>query len=236
MSTKINIYCDESCHLENDGISVMVLGAVWTPEPAVKEAAARLVELKKRHGLSAFTEIKWVKVSQSKLSFYLDAVDYFFDNSALMFRSVVVPNKKLLNHESFVQSHDDWYYKMHFILLKQILSKSHEYAIYIDIKDSRSQHKVKKLHEVICKSMFDFDRDIVKRVQQVRSHEVQLLQLGDLLLGAVCYANRGLVESIAKLAVIQRIRERSGFKLTKSTLPSEKKFNVFVWSPSEPAF
>jgi hypothetical protein len=84
--------------------------------------------------------------------------------------------------------------------------------------------------------MFDFDCNIVRRVQQVRSHEVQLLQLGDLLLGAVCYANRQLTSSEAKLAVIQRIRERSRFRLTRSTLPSEKKFNIFVWVPKEPAF
>ena len=29
MSTLYNIYCDESCHLEQDGQPVMVLGAVW---------------------------------------------------------------------------------------------------------------------------------------------------------------------------------------------------------------
>jgi hypothetical protein len=29
MSDYINIYCDESCHLENDGINVMGLGGLW---------------------------------------------------------------------------------------------------------------------------------------------------------------------------------------------------------------
>ena len=31
MSETFNIYCDESCHLENDGQKAMVLGAVWCP-------------------------------------------------------------------------------------------------------------------------------------------------------------------------------------------------------------
>jgi hypothetical protein len=31
----IKIYCDESCHLENDHIPVMVLGAVTCPAGAV---------------------------------------------------------------------------------------------------------------------------------------------------------------------------------------------------------
>ncbi len=29
MTQTIHIYCDESCHLENDGMQAMVLGALW---------------------------------------------------------------------------------------------------------------------------------------------------------------------------------------------------------------
>ena len=31
MSQPYNVYCDESCHLEHDRQSIMVLGAVWCP-------------------------------------------------------------------------------------------------------------------------------------------------------------------------------------------------------------
>ncbi len=31
MGDIFNVYCDESCHLENDHRKVMVLGAVWCP-------------------------------------------------------------------------------------------------------------------------------------------------------------------------------------------------------------
>ncbi len=31
MTQIFNVYCDESCHLENDHQSAMVLGAVWCP-------------------------------------------------------------------------------------------------------------------------------------------------------------------------------------------------------------
>jgi len=31
MRDTYNIYCDESCHLEHDGIPTMVIGAVWCP-------------------------------------------------------------------------------------------------------------------------------------------------------------------------------------------------------------
>lgn len=45
---------------------------------------------------------------------------------------------------------------------------------------------------------YDYSKEIIKKVQQVRSHEVELTQLADLLTGAVSYVNRGLSDSLAK--------------------------------------
>ena len=42
-----NIYCDESCHLENDDFSAMVLGAVWCPDSHHKYLARKVKQLKK---------------------------------------------------------------------------------------------------------------------------------------------------------------------------------------------
>lgn len=39
MSETFNLYCDESCHLENDHQKVMVLGAVWCPLEKAGEIA-----------------------------------------------------------------------------------------------------------------------------------------------------------------------------------------------------
>jgi len=231
--TTFNIYCDESCHLEHDNSVVMVLGAIWASQKASKQAAQRIMELKERHGLSRHMEVKWVKVSKSRLTFYMDLVDYFFDNSELMFRSIVIPNKSKLKHAQYGQTHNDWYYKMQFLLVKQILERTENYCVYLDIKDSKSNENIARLHEFMCKSVLDFDRAIVKNVQQVRSHEVQLIQLSDLLIGAIGYANRNIKTSDAKLAIVERIRARSRLSLTKSTLPSERKMNLFRWSAQE---
>jgi len=50
-----------------------------------------------------------------------------------------------------------------------------------------------------------------------------------LLLGAVGYVNRGLGGNAGKEALIARIRERTGYELTRSTLLREPKFNLFLW-------
>ena len=101
--------------------------------------------------------------------------------------------------------------------------------MYLDIKDTRGQKKVNRLKAHLNESLYDFDRDVVKKIQQVRSHEVELVELSDFLVGAVCYANRGLTGSQAKLAVIAKIREKSGYNLLQSTLYKEDKVNIYIW-------
>ena len=120
---------------------------------------------------------------------------------------------------------------MYFQLLKVIFESGNRYRIYLDIKDTRSQQKVTKLHDYLANAQYDFNKEIVAWIQQVHSSEIEQLQLADVLIGALSYLHRGLQTSPAKQAVIERIKARSGFSLRRSTLPSEKKFNVFVWTP-----
>ena len=105
-------------------------------------------------------------------------------------------------------------------------------SIYIDIKDTRGEEKVKKLHDCLCRNKYDFDRDIIQKVQQVRSHELELVALADLFVGAMSYVHRNLSGSDTKLDVIDRIKKLSHYSLLKSTLYREDKFNIFVWHQS----
>jgi len=233
MNHTINVYCDESCHLENDHQSIMVLGAVWCPQAKAHEINVRIREIKGKYGLSPSFEMKWTKVSPARLDFYQDVVDYFFDDDDLHFRALVVSDKSKLQHARFGQDHDEWYYKMYFDMLKILLTPNARFDIYIDIKDTRSAGKVAKLHEVLANNMYDFDRSIIRRVQTVRSHEIGIMQLADILIGATSYANRRIQTSAAKLALVQRIRNRSGYSLTRTTLYREDKVNLFLWHARE---
>jgi hypothetical protein len=233
MTLAYTVYCDESCHLERDHQPAMVLGAVWCPTDKVQEISVRVKELKTRHGLSSGLEIKWTKVSPAQQQFYLDVLDYFFDDDDLHFRGLIVPDKTKLRHKAFGQTHDEWYYKMYFDLLKVILTPDARYRIYIDIKDTRGSQRVAKLHEVLCNNSYDFRRQIIERVQLVRSHEVAIMQLTDLLTGLVSYANRRLETSPAKRSLVARMAQRSGYALTRSTLLRENKVNLLRWQAAE---
>jgi hypothetical protein len=227
-----NIYCDESCHLENDK-GPMALGAIWCDKDKLSKISSYIRSIKKKHNMPAAFEIKWTKVSASKFTFYADLINYFFDETELHFRAIIIPEKNKLNHSAYNQTHDEWYYKMYFLLIKQILEPSNQFNIYIDIKDTRGSEKVQKLREILSNNAYDFDKRIVKKTQQVRSHETIIMQLTDLLIGSLTYLHRKRASSYAKLQLIELIKKRSGHVLMNSTLPKENKFNLFVWSPRE---
>jgi len=233
MAESFNIYLDESCHLENDGISVMTLGVIWCPQEKAKEIAVRLRDIRSLHGLPRDFEIKWNKVSPAKSAFYQAVIDYFLDDDDLHFRGIIIPDKQLLEHSRFSQSHDDWYYKMCFTLLEPVIDPTQQYAVYLDIKDTRSEAKRSKLENVLRNAKYDGSGNIVRRVQQIRSHESELMQLADILIGAVSYANRALTTGAAKLALIRRIQQRTHLTLTRSTWLRAPKFNLLCWKARE---
>ncbi|MDO8542625.1 MAG: DUF3800 domain-containing protein [Opitutaceae bacterium] len=225
MPQVFNLYTDESCHLEHDHQSVMVLGVVWCLQEKARETAVRIREIKVAHGLPPDFEMKWSKVSPAKQDFYLTVLNYFFDDDDVHFRAWVA-HKAGLRHADFGQSHDDWYYKMMFGFFEPLLTPDARFRLYLDKKDTRSSRKVAKLHEVLCNNLYDFDRQIVERVQVVESHAVEQLQLADLLLGAVGYVNRDLNQSLAKNALVARIRERTGYSLLRPTLLKEENSGI----------
>lgn len=231
MTATYNIYCDESCHLENDRQKAMVLGAVWCPEGKAREIAIRLRGIKVKHSLGKDFELKWTKVSPAKLNYYVDVLNYFFDDDDLCFRALIVPDKAQLRHIEHDQDHDEWYYKMYFNMLKTILNPEHHYKVYIDIKDTHSAKKLRKLHDVLCNNIYDFDRKIIERIQAVHSYEVEQVQLSDMLIGIIGYINRGLSSSASKCNLVRRMQERSGYSLTRSTLVNSRKVNLFHWRP-----
>jgi hypothetical protein len=224
-----NIYCDESCHLEFDRQSYMVMGALACPTERARHIAESLRAIKKKHGIPPKLELKWTKVSPKKWSLYRDYLNFFLKEPLLNFRAVVI-QKDVLEHRRHDQTHDEFYYKMYFLLLANmpVPAQSEQY-IYLDIKDTKSEDKVQKL-ERILRAKLDLGQEVIKRVQHIRSEEVEQAQLADLLIGAVGYANRRLTTSVAKRSLISHIAKQTQLSLTKTTALYEPKINLFMWT------
>ena len=230
----INIYCDESCHLEHDNAKAILMGAITCPTDEKDRIYGEIRKIKESHNLSSWAEIKWTGVSKSKLQLYLDLIDYFVQESSLSFRAVVVKNKENLNHAKFNGgSHDLWYYKTYYYLLDAIVGYHHEYKIMIDIKDTRGGPRVKKLREVLCNNMYDFKQDVIKGIYQIQSHESEIMQLADLLVGAIGFYHNGHYDnpasSAAKKAVVDKLFSYYQNQITNGTYRGTKKMDIFLW-------
>lgn len=227
----LDIYCDESCHLERDGQELMVLGAVVVPHEHGREVTERIWAVKEAHGLPRAFEAKWTKVSPAKVDFYLALIDEFLADDALRFRGLVAHGKSQLRHADFGQDHDTWYYKMYWEMLRVIIVPPRRHRIYLDIKDTRGGTKTAKLREVLANTFHDWTNEVVERIQIARSEEIQALQLADILVGAVSYRGRGLATSTAKTAIVKRLEAGARRRLDRSTPIDAEKVNLFHWLP-----
>lgn len=217
MTKTFNFYCDESCHLQNDHQPFMLIAYVSSAYNQVKIHHENIRNIKKKHGFH--NEIKWSSVSKSKYPFYADLVDYFFSND-LHFRAVVV-DKAAINLQAGT-TFDDFYYKMYWQLIYHKINMESNYNIYLDIKDTLSAGKVRKLKDIL-----QIDFSSIKTLQNIRSDESLLIQLTDLLMGAISYHLRGLNTVIAKTKLIEKIQHHTKQPLTQSTYKSYHKFNLF---------
>ncbi|WP_299047641.1 DUF3800 domain-containing protein [uncultured Polaribacter sp.] len=217
MSKTFNIYCDESCHIENDHKKFMFLGSVSSAYNQIKLHTENINDLKKKHNF--YAEIKWSKVSKSKLRFYLDLVDYFFATD-LQFRTVGVEKSKI-NNDDFNQDYDDFYYKMYYYLLNHNLSSLYKYNVYLDIKDTLSAYKVNKLKDILNTKF-----GVFRNVQNIRSHESIIMQMADFLMGAISYLhNDEHQQNKAKVQIIKKIQQHCNEDLSKTNY--SKKMNLF---------
>ena len=228
---EINIYCDESCHLENDLHKSMVIGGISCPITKIRDITNKIKLLKERYNIPRYQEIKWTKISPSKKDFYIELRNLFVKENSLRFRAIKIVDKKQLNHEKFKQTHNDWYYKIYYDMLKHILQPHKNYNIYIDIKDTIGSQKVLKLKEILKYKKQNENLDILK-IQEIRSYESELLQLADILIGAVGYYDR--IKILSKYSRIKEkicklIEENLFIDFDKKSRFVDEKFNLFLW-------
>lgn len=222
---EINAYADESCHLEHDNVEFMVLGCVYCLKKDKNYITNKIKDIKKKYGVKPTTEIKWTKVSKTKIDMYKELVDLLF-NENISFRGWIAHDKMSLDHELFHQTYDDWYYKMYYYLFNYIITEGLvNYNIFLDIKDTRSSMKNEKLKDILT----HFSIYNVNKVQAIRSDEVQLIQLADLVIGAISYKLRNLTTSSAKLELVNYIETKFDISFFNNPSNNNKKFNIFHW-------
>lgn len=223
------LFCDESCHLEHDGADIMAIGAIHCS--AEKAVALNKAIKALRYQYQYRPELKWSKLNKNQWAFYRDLLDLVCDDTEFNFKATVVMNKQLLNHDIFnAGSHNNFYYKVLYYTVRDFLVKGNEYRIYLDYMDTLGADKSKKLCEVLQSGT---NWRLKANVTIVQSYQVQIIQLCDLLVGAVAYRNRTDIEhkSQIKNQFVEYLESKLGYALNITTVPWEKHFNIFCMQP-----
>jgi len=223
-----NVYCDESCHLISNDSKYMLIGAVYCPKHKVKKVNKYIEYLKKNYNLSDKIELKWNKIDKKTERLYLDIINYFFDNDDLKFRVIVIDKTKL-DHEKYNQTENDFYHKAYYDMLKYIIVPGNSYNIYPDIKDTNSYYYHQVMLDYLRIKMSDTNKKTIKKAQPIRSYEAPILQINDILIGALSYYYRNLSGNSVKLNIISEISKLYQSNFDISSYYSNTKFNIFIW-------
>jgi hypothetical protein len=177
------IYVDESSQTKH---RYLVLGAVTLPAEVSTELTRRVREVRLPE-LPA-SELKWTKVSRSKLAAYRRTVDVFFDMAAPQFHSVVVDTTKL-DHNRYNQGSREIGFnkEVYQLLLKCGRLYGGNFHVYLDRRSTGAP--TEELRLILNRGIRKRGdrRDWPYRRLHFRdSHEVEALQLADLLVGRAC--------------------------------------------------
>ena len=111
---------------------------------------------------------------------------------------------------------------MYYQLLHHKIDMENTYNIYLDIKDTCSFRKIARLREIL-----NIQYSNIRNLQFIRSHESVLLQLTDVIMGALNYYLREEKIMTAKLKIIDKIKKHANRPLDSTTPKSWEKFNLF---------
>lgn len=227
-----DIYIDESSQTKN---RYLLLGGVVIPKASVAAAEARLSAARKPelpHG-----EIKWGKVSRSKLAAYTRFVDCFFDAAEFRechFHSLVV-DTSLIDNARFNQGSKEVGFNKEIYQLATKFAKLYPdrlLHLYPDYRDTNQRPD--DLRNILNHGRHKY-RDTrewpFRRCQFRQSHTTPLLQLVDVLLGATAYGkNEHFAAEGAsphKLALARHVMRKAGVRDLSKDTARKGKFTIW---------
>ncbi|MEO5378852.1 MAG: DUF3800 domain-containing protein [Magnetococcus sp. DMHC-6] len=222
-----DVYCDESrpdlLTSTHPSGEYVVIGSLWLETCRRQEYKQFIHSLRDIHRVGG--EFKWQKVSPSRIQFYESLIDWFIEQGLdVRFRCILIPHDQL-NWQMHEGDRELGFYKFYYQMLHHWILDFNRYSVFCDYKSNRLMSRLETLKQ--CLSYTNLTSEIL-RVQTIRSEESVLIQLTDLLTGAVSAKfNQSLKLDSSKGALVQRLETRLGHSL-QATNRWEKKFNIFA--------
>jgi hypothetical protein len=149
---RFEVYCDESrpdlFFSEHPQARFLMIGSLWLPEELRCELKEKIKTIRKKH--NTWGEIKWSKVSPSRVDFFGDLVDLFTSyGSDVRFRCIAVEHSQV---DMALHEHDSelGFYKFYYQLIHHWILKSNEYQIFCDAKTNRDSKRLHTLQQCLC--------------------------------------------------------------------------------------
>ncbi len=203
------------------GEHYVLIGSLWIRAENRKAYKDYIKQLRREHKMGG--EFKWKRVSPSRLDFFLDLVRFFFEQQEEMRFRVIVLRADEMDAVRFHESDNElMFYKFYYQVLHHWILDFNRYRVFLDTKTNRLHSRIRTLEKCLKYA----NLSSLVNVQALPSNEVDLLQLVDVLIGAVSYRFHGRNTSAAKLRVLAEI-ERCQGKEIAPTWRSENKFNIF---------
>lgn len=231
---RVSVYLDES---SITGCRYMAIGGLWIPDTCEPALRAAIQTVRTSHGMKAHGEFKWTKTSGSSTKpAYLGAIDAFFANPDCRFNAMVIDTRNPGRNRGEDEERD-FYTSVHWLLRLRI-ERGSVYRLVLDHRSDKRKDRLSELREVLDNAVKLEHRITHRTMREViarDSKDEPLIQLADLLLGAVCHhfngchrvagASAGKAQTAAYIA--SKARFRGG--IISMTARSERKFNVWRW-------
>lgn len=217
----------------------MVLGGVVLSRDFEPEFLRQVREYRDANHMHS--ELKWQKTSNSKLVAYQRFVDLLFENQrSIYFKAIIVDTHQMDNQKYNKGSKELGFYKMMYQLLLhsfgQVLGRSDRCLVTLDQRTTQ-RYKLSTLDVILNKGLrkkYGFKHDPVRHVQAMDSANSDLIQLADVLMGAVGFQanddDRRPGASAAKIALANYIARRARLlHLRQSTPKSLMHFSLWYF-------
>lgn len=178
-----------------------------------------------------YDEIKWSRIYNKNVKVYQKMLELFFDHATAKFSCYVFPKTEIDLKRHFNKDLYAAYQAFAAMQVQANLGKEESVILLMD--DMNTPTSVKLEANIKRKVNTKFNRNAVYGVCRVYSKGVELIQLADLLLGAVAYDFKIKYKALndpgkAKSSVLNHVKRLSGIK-DFTVDPATRKMNVWTF-------
>jgi len=238
-------FCPSQEHVffaDESGISqsqYTVVGGIYIRSKHIPLLHEKISAFRTKHNMHA--ELKWTKISNQKFEAYAALVDLFFtlnQESIINFHALIFDNYQANHHKYNEGSADIGLSKLYYQLILHKFSnyadESSDMCVCLDRRHSRTS--LNDLRDMLNRGITrkrGMPTALIKQLVSQDSKEDDILQLNDVILGAVCAVRNGkhILHDTreAKRVIAHRIVNQSGHR--DFTQSSPRHFNHFsVWN------